>query len=141
MVAGEMSQERADLDRPSVSAMSLRPPMVRETWIDRPRLLQRLDEMADSQVLLVVAPAGYGKTTLVTQWAAGRDPATVAWVRLERADDDPSRLWSRLVVASELVGCRIDGNVAEFSPASSTTILDRGRASGSPAPVPTGERR
>ena len=103
--------------------MSLRPPMVRKTWIDRPRLLQRLDEMADSQVLLVVAPAGYGKTTLVSQWAAGRDPATVVWVRLERADDDPSRLWSRLVVASELVGCRIDGDVTEFSPGD----LDRGR--------------
>ena len=123
-VAGE-SQERADLDTWSVSAMSLRPPMVRKTWIDRPRLLQRLDEMADSQVLLVVAPAGYGKTTLVSQWAAGRDPATVVWVRLERADDDPSRLWSRLVVASELVGCRIDGDVTEFSPATSTAAVDR----------------
>ena len=124
MVGGERSQERADLGNGQSRRWSLRPPMVRETWIDRPRLLQRLDEMADSQVLLVVAPAGYGKTTLVTQWAAGRDPATVAWVRLERADDDPSRLWSRLVAASELVGCRIDGDVAEFSPA---THLDHGR--------------
>ena len=115
MVGGERSQERADLGRP-VSAMLLRPPMVRETWIDRPRLLQRLDETADSQVLLVVAPAGYGKTTLVTQWAAGRDPATVAWVRLERADDDdPARLWSRLVAASQLVGSRIDHSVAELT--------------------------
>ena len=123
MVGGERSQERADLGRP-VSAMLLRPPMVRETWIDRPRLLQRLDETADSQVLLVVAPAGYGKSTLVTQWAAGRDPATVAWVRLERTDDDdPARLWSRLVAASQLVGSRIDGSVAELSAVSSTTKL------------------
>ena len=109
--------------------MVLRPPMVRETWIDRPRLLQRLDETADSQVLLVVAPAGYGKTTLVTQWAAGRDPATVAWVRLNAPTDDPSRLWSRLVAASELVGSRIDGGVAEFSPVSSTTKLNRAHRS------------
>jgi LuxR family maltose regulon positive regulatory protein len=123
MVAGE-GQERADLDTWSVSAMSLRPPMVRETWIDRPRLLQRLDEMVDSPLLLVAAPAGYGKTTLVTQWAAGRDPATVAWVRLERADnDDPARLWSRLVAASQLVGFSIDGDVAEF-PATSR-LLDK----------------
>jgi len=114
MDGGERGQERADLGRP-VSAMLMRPPMVRGTWIDRPRLLQRLEETADAQVLLVVAPAGCGKSTLVSQWAAGRDPATVAWVRLERADDDdPARLWSRLVAASQLVGCRLDGSVFEF---------------------------
>ena len=101
--------------------------MVREGWIDRPRLLQRLDQIARSQLLLIAAPAGYGKTTLVTQWAARRDPTTVAWVRLERADDDPARLWSRLVAAVELVGCRVDGTVAEFSAMSSTTVLNRAR--------------
>ena len=101
--------------------------MVREGWIDRPRLLQRLDQIARSQLLLIAAPAGYGKTTLVTQWAARRDPTTVAWVRLERADDDPARLWSRLVAAVELVGCRVDGTVAEFSAMSSTTVLNGAR--------------
>ncbi len=54
-VAGEWGQGQADLGRPPVPRMSLDPPMTRETWIDRPRLLQRLEETADSQVLLVVA--------------------------------------------------------------------------------------
>ncbi|HEU5483548.1 MAG TPA: LuxR C-terminal-related transcriptional regulator, partial [Microlunatus sp.] len=113
----------ADLDWPRAGDLTLGPPVVREAWIDRPRLRQQLDVSAGSPLLLVVAPAGYGKSTLVTQWAAGRDPATVAWLRLERGDDDPLQLWSRLVAAAERVGCRIDGNDAEFSPASSTTVL------------------
>jgi LuxR family maltose regulon positive regulatory protein len=120
-----MSQQRAGLGGPPVGDVNLGPPTVQEAWIDRPRLLQRLDETARSQLLLIAAPAGYGKTTLVTQWAAGRDPSTVAWVRLERADDDPTRLWSRLVAAVELVGCRVDGNIAEFSPPRLTTIPNR----------------
>ena len=122
VVAGQMSQGREDLRRPPVCDVNLRPPTARQAWIDRPRLLQRLEETARSQLLLIAAPAGYGKTTLLTQWAARRDPSTVAWVRLEGADDDPTRLWSRLVAASELVGCRVGDNVAEFSPSSSTIL-------------------
>ena len=137
MIAGEWGQGQADLGRPPVPRMSLDPPMTRESWIDRPRLLQRLEETADSQVLLVVAPAGYGKSTLVTQWAAGRDPATVAWVGLERADDDPVRLWSRLVAASGLVGSRADGNRAEFSAVSSTSSTMRLSGARIPASAPS----
>ena len=126
MVGGERSQERADLGMVGLGDVVASPHG--EGDLDRPAaVLQRLDETADSQVLLVVAPAGYGKSTLVTQWAAGRDPATVAWVRLERTDDDdPARLWSRLVAASQLVGSRIDGSVAEPPAVSSTTKLNHG---------------
>ena len=44
---------------------------------------------------LVVAPAGWGKTTLLTEWArhAG-DRESVAWVTLDEADDEPHRFWT-----------------------------------------------
>jgi LuxR family transcriptional regulator, maltose regulon positive regulatory protein len=71
----------------------LHAPDARAEWVERPRLTGYLTD-ADARLVLVDAPAGFGKTTLVAQWrsspAEGRQ---FAWVSLDRADDDPSRLW------------------------------------------------
>ena len=56
------------------------------------------------RLVLVDAPAGFGKTTLVAQWrasAAARRP--FAWVSLDSADNDPGRLWWHLVCAVQRV--------------------------------------
>jgi LuxR family maltose regulon positive regulatory protein len=66
--------------------------------VSRARLLAALDEAADGQVTLVSAPAGYGKTLLLTEWAARR-PALTAWVSLDDDDTDDRRLWSALLAA------------------------------------------
>jgi LuxR family maltose regulon positive regulatory protein len=62
---------------------SLRPRLIRRT-----ALVNRLRASSDARVVRVAAPAGYGKTTLLAQWAA-RDPRPFAWVSLEQRDDDP----------------------------------------------------
>lgn len=57
---------------------------------------------------LVVAPAGWGKTTLLAQWA--RDPLErrrIAWVSLDQADEEPSRFWAYVLSALEAVAPRI----------------------------------
>ncbi|WP_339278839.1 LuxR C-terminal-related transcriptional regulator [Paenibacillus sp. FSL W8-1187] len=61
----------------------------------RPRLIRMLEQGASCRLVTVCAPAGYGKTTLLRQWAeqAGRP---VAWLSLDEADDDAPRFW-RLV--------------------------------------------
>jgi LuxR family maltose regulon positive regulatory protein len=59
--------------------------------IARDALVERLTEADGAALALVVAPAGYGKTTLLAQWAL-RDPRTFAWVKLQRGDDDPLEL-------------------------------------------------
>lgn len=66
--------------------------------VQRPHLIQRLNEGLefDRQITLVSAPAGFGKTTLVTEWVQSisdkREPASrVAWLSLDEDDNDPAR--------------------------------------------------
>lgn len=84
-----------------------RAPSVRRRLVPRPRLLGRIPpDAADlPRLVLVCAPAGFGKTTLLTQWLdAWREvpdaaPRRVAGVSLDAADDDPRRLVADLVAA------------------------------------------
>ena len=59
-----------------------------------------LDSATQRRCTLLTAPAGWGKTTLLAAWA-GRKGATrpVAWLSLDRGDDDPPQFWSYLVAA------------------------------------------
>jgi LuxR family transcriptional regulator, maltose regulon positive regulatory protein len=75
----------------------LHAPAARPDWVDRPELVQRL-AATTARLVLVEAPAGFGKTTLVAQWRSaliGR--RTFAWLSLDRGDDDPARLWWHIV--------------------------------------------
>ncbi|MFA9431951.1 LuxR C-terminal-related transcriptional regulator [Egicoccus sp. AB-alg2] len=73
-------------------------PPLRAHWLRRPRLLRRLPS-GDARVL-VTAPAGWGKTTLLTQWAhLERGTRHVAWLALDATADDPGELGARLLAA------------------------------------------
>ncbi len=76
----------------------LEPPPLGQHLILRERLLRRLAAAGASRALMVTAPAGYGKTTLLAQWAED-DPRPFAWLHLERDDDDPVRLARNLAFA------------------------------------------
>jgi LuxR family transcriptional regulator, maltose regulon positive regulatory protein len=79
-------------------------PRSRHGLVPRPRLSGRLDSGAASRLTLVSAPAGFGKTTLLAQWLAA-GPAgpggerAVAWLSLDRGDNDPASLWSYVIAA------------------------------------------
>lgn len=75
----------------------LRPPRLTSPLIPRQRLTRRLDAHAGGLVL-VSAPAGFGKTVLVADWLDGRDGPT-AWLSLDRLDNDPARFRSHLAAA------------------------------------------
>lgn len=98
------SGKLAPMDRSPVSivAAKLRPPMLAEHMLPRTRVL---DPEPPSPIALavVVAPAGYGKTTVAAQTCAatGRPPA---WLALEPGDDEPVRFWSYVAAALETVG-------------------------------------
>jgi LuxR family maltose regulon positive regulatory protein len=76
-------------------------PAARRTLVPRPRLRARLDRSADAKLLLVSAPAGFGKTTLVGDWLqeAVDDGAAAAWLSLDERDNDPASFWSYLLAA------------------------------------------
>ncbi|QYN38595.1 LuxR C-terminal-related transcriptional regulator [Pseudonocardia sp. DSM 110487] len=72
-----------------------RPP---PSYVPRSRLLVALDEAAVGQVTLVSAPAGYGKTLLLAEWAA-RLPELTAWVSLDEDDNNDRRFWAAILAA------------------------------------------
>jgi LuxR family transcriptional regulator, maltose regulon positive regulatory protein len=68
-----------------------RPPTRPRGLITRPRLVRRLSEARDAQFVLLVAPAGYGKTTLLSEWAAC-DGRRFAWIDMGAGESDSDRL-------------------------------------------------
>ena len=72
-------------------------PAVRERLVPRTALIDRLLRNGEP-VVSVVAPPGYGKTTLLAQWANQVEPR-VAWVSCERVHNDPVALWSDILAA------------------------------------------
>ena len=84
-----------------------RVPQARRALVDRTRLRQRLDAGFEypPRLLLVAAPAGFGKTTLLTQWLISRadshSPPTVAWMPVESSDTDVVRFVTNLATAVE----------------------------------------
>ena len=71
-------------------------PPTRSRMVPRPHLIERLTAGMRSKLILIVAPAGYGKTTLLSAWHAdpNRPPWPFAWVSLDSGDNDPARFWT-----------------------------------------------
>jgi LuxR family maltose regulon positive regulatory protein len=67
-------------------------------FVARPRLLERLEEGLARGLLLVCAPAGFGKTSLLADWAR-RGGRPVAWLSLDQGDNDPAPFWRHVVAA------------------------------------------
>ncbi|MEA2573318.1 MAG: hypothetical protein QOH93_616 [Chloroflexia bacterium] len=70
--------------------------------VPRPRLIRGLNEGLHRKLTLISAPAGFGKTTLVSEWIAGCD-RQVAWLSLDEGDSDPARFLTYLVAALRTV--------------------------------------
>jgi LuxR family maltose regulon positive regulatory protein len=69
----------------------LRQPPVSTEAVSRTALVNRLRAAGAFPLVIVVAPAGYGKTTLLSQWA-NRDARSFAWVAIDERDNDPAVL-------------------------------------------------
>ena len=70
--------------------------------------MARLDAGSDRRLTLVTAPAGWGKTTLVGDWLAGRASEGAGWVALDAADNDPARFWRYVGEALRRAGAPVD---------------------------------
>jgi LuxR family transcriptional regulator, maltose regulon positive regulatory protein len=80
-------------------------PQARPVLVPRPRLTERLHAGLRGPLTLVAAPAGYGKTTLLSAWRATPAGSAVplAWVSLDAGDNDPVRFWSYVLTALDRV--------------------------------------
>ncbi len=94
--------------------------------IARPLLTQRLDEGLSRKLTLVCAAAGFGKSTLVSQWAQDC-PFPSAWLSLDEEDRDPNRFLEYVVASLELVsqtvGAGLSAMLRSSLPASAETVL------------------
>ena len=79
-------------------ATKLHVPRPQPGFVPRPRLVEALDEGLARGLVLVCAPAGFGKTALLADWAR-RGGRPVAWLSLDAGDNDPARFWRHVVAA------------------------------------------
>src|SRR6266568_1479686 len=94
-----------------ILATKLYIPRLRPNVVSRPRLLERLNEGLHRKLTLIAAPAGFGKTTLVSAWVAGCD-RPVAWLSLDAGDSDPIRFLTYLVAALQTIAPNIGEGVS-----------------------------
>lgn len=88
-------------------ADKLEPPLPRADAVVRDALLAALDEAQARPLTLLLAPAGFGKTTLLAQWHAqlsAREPGAVAWLSLDEEDADAVRFLGHLALALQSAG-------------------------------------
>ena len=79
-------------------------PPCRPERVPRPRLMEQLDVGLGHKITLISAPAGFGKTTLLSEWAVERRPRMrIAWISLDKGDNDPLRFWCYVISALETI--------------------------------------
>ena len=94
-----------------VLATKLYIPQPRPSVVPRPRLIELLDEGLHRKLTLISAPAGFGKTTLVSEWVGGIG-RPVAWLSLDEGDSDPARFLIHLVAALQTIEATIGEGVS-----------------------------
>jgi len=85
-------------------------PPVRPGMVSRPRLVDRLNAGLHRKLTLISAPAGFGKTTLLNEWAT-RSQRSVAWVSLDEHDNDLARFLAYFVAALQKVAANLGEGV------------------------------
>jgi LuxR family transcriptional regulator, maltose regulon positive regulatory protein len=113
-------------ERDLLLATKLHLPRPRDGFLARQRLLERLAEGAAQELVLVSAPAGFGKTSLLGDWAR-HSPGPVAWVSLDGGDNDPARFWRYVAAAldpvCEGVGAQVAARLQGPQPASLAAVV------------------
>lgn len=107
--------------------LASRPAPLSAGLVPRQRLVRRLMDARELPVALVVGPAGYGKTTVLSEWEAC-DGRPFTWVKLDAEDNDPLTLLSAIVLALdsvEPVGWDVREALASEGPAAATVALRR----------------
>ncbi len=89
-------------------------PTLHRNLVNRPQLIRRLDEgiVHHSRLILVTAPPGYGKSTLLTEWVSQVD-YPVSWLTIEKGANNPARFWGYFVNALRTIPSLHQANLGE----------------------------
>ena len=98
---------------PDLLTTKLFAPRSRPGAVLRRSLIELLKSADGCALVLVSAPAGFGKTSLIAQWTDAEDRRT-AWLSLDSGDDDATRFWQYIVAALQEVDPRIASSAAEL---------------------------
>ncbi len=90
------------LEGSAVLQAKLNIPRAQPPLVPRPRLMEELNQGVRGKLILVRAPAGFGKTTLVGEWVREKG-LPVGWVSLEVGDNDPLQFWKYVIAALDKV--------------------------------------
>jgi LuxR family maltose regulon positive regulatory protein len=85
-------------------------PPIRRELVSRSRLIERLNTGLQRKLTLISAPAGFGKTTLVSEWLAG-SAQRAAWLSLDEGDNDPARFLAYMIAALRTIEASIGQGV------------------------------
>jgi LuxR family maltose regulon positive regulatory protein len=96
---GQGAAERSGASDPIILETKLTRPPVRSEHVARRQVLARLREATARKLTLLTAPPGFGKTTLLAEWAADEEQRAVAWLSLDEDDNDPARFFAHLIGA------------------------------------------
>ncbi|WP_327188153.1 helix-turn-helix transcriptional regulator [Streptomyces sp. NBC_01334] len=109
--------------RPLLTVKQVIPP-ARAGAVPRERLQRQL-RLAETRLTLVVAPAGWGKTSLLSGWAADpEEKRRLAWVSLDESDDEPVRFWSYVLTALRDAGGVISAGPLQALDAAGVSPID-----------------
>lgn len=98
----------------SVNRTKLRPPSRQRRLIERPALIHRLQGEARPRLALIQAPAGFGKTSLLSQlYHATRSRGLAAWLSLDLTDNDCTRFLQHIIASLETLGIQLGSELKD----------------------------
>ncbi|MBB1151611.1 LuxR C-terminal-related transcriptional regulator [Amycolatopsis dendrobii] len=109
-----MRRPRAVSPRRQVPRTKVAVPGPPADLVSRPRLLAVLDRVHEAGLVFVGAPAGFGKTVLLAEWARRRGRGAVAWLAADADDNDDRLFWSAVLEALARSGRFADGDPLRF---------------------------
>ncbi|MHB8598569.1 MAG: LuxR C-terminal-related transcriptional regulator [Ktedonobacteraceae bacterium] len=118
----QTAQSGKALDQDELLTTKLVVPPVRSLLVARQRLIKRLDAGLSGKLILVTGPAGFGKTTLLSNWLHSCSLPTT-WLSLDADDNDPVRFWTYVIAALQKLQAGIAEHALTMLPSVQTRSL------------------